>query len=72
MLQMIETDCFRDLNIFGPNGGPSPDLILDSNDSANQSIDRKRKPSFLARIFRKTKAIIRKDYCSIHTDNWHL
>uniref|UniRef100_A0A5F9DL42 GRK5 kinase n=3 Tax=Oryctolagus cuniculus TaxID=9986 RepID=A0A5F9DL42_RABIT len=23
---MIETECFKELNVFGPNGTPSPDL----------------------------------------------
>ena len=23
---MIETECFKELNTFGPDGGPSPDL----------------------------------------------
>lgn len=26
--EMIETDCFRQLNVFGPGGTRSPDLIL--------------------------------------------
>jgi len=25
--QMIEMECFKELNIFGPDGSPSPDLI---------------------------------------------
>lgn len=24
--EMIETECFKELNVFGPNGTPSPDL----------------------------------------------
>jgi len=24
---MIETECFKELNVFGPEGTPSPDLI---------------------------------------------
>ncbi|XP_018336919.1 G protein-coupled receptor kinase 2 isoform X2 [Agrilus planipennis] len=28
--EMIETDCFRQLNVFGPGGTRSPDLILNS------------------------------------------
>ncbi|XP_070540653.1 G protein-coupled receptor kinase 5-like [Ptychodera flava] len=27
--EMIETECFKELNVFGPNGTPTPDLILD-------------------------------------------
>ncbi|XP_041370910.1 G protein-coupled receptor kinase 5-like isoform X2 [Gigantopelta aegis] len=27
--EMIETECFKELNVFGPDGGPSPDLIED-------------------------------------------
>lgn len=26
LLQMIETECFKELNVFGPNGTLSPDL----------------------------------------------
>lgn len=26
---MVVTHCFRDLNIFGPNNTPSPDLLID-------------------------------------------
>jgi len=24
---MIETECYKELNVFGPNGEPTPDLI---------------------------------------------
>ena len=27
LLQMIETDCFSELNVFGPDGSVTPDLI---------------------------------------------
>ncbi|KAK2143241.1 hypothetical protein LSH36_860g00003 [Paralvinella palmiformis] len=27
--EMIETECFKELNVFGPDGEPSPDLIED-------------------------------------------
>lgn len=27
---MIETEVFKELNIFGPNGAPTPDLIGDA------------------------------------------
>jgi len=26
---MVETHCYRDLNIFGPNSTPTPDLLID-------------------------------------------
>lgn len=26
---MIDTECFSELNVFGPDGTPSPDLMLD-------------------------------------------
>jgi G protein-coupled receptor kinase len=28
-VQMIEMECFKELNVFGPNGTRSPDLIGD-------------------------------------------
>ena len=27
--QMIETECFKELNVFDTDGGPTPDLIED-------------------------------------------
>ena len=27
--EMIETECFKELNVFGPNGSPTPDLLID-------------------------------------------
>ena len=27
---MIETEVFKELNVFGPNGAPTPDLIGDA------------------------------------------
>ena len=27
--EMIETECFKELNIFGPNNTPTPDLLMD-------------------------------------------
>lgn len=27
--QMIETKCYEELNVFGPNNTPSPDLRVD-------------------------------------------
>ncbi len=26
---MLETECFKELNVWGPDGGPTPDLIED-------------------------------------------
>lgn len=31
---MIETDCFRQLNVFGPNGSRSPDLVINGGVTA--------------------------------------
>jgi G protein-coupled receptor kinase len=28
--EMIETDCVRELNVFGPDDSPTPDLILNA------------------------------------------
>ncbi|GLH07401.1 G protein-coupled receptor kinase 2 [Gryllus bimaculatus] len=28
--EMIETECFKELNVFGPNNTPTPDLIIDA------------------------------------------
>uniref|UniRef100_A0A1B6C906 G protein-coupled receptor kinase n=1 Tax=Clastoptera arizonana TaxID=38151 RepID=A0A1B6C906_9HEMI len=28
--EMIETECYKELNVFGPNNVPSPDLIIDA------------------------------------------
>lgn len=30
VLQMIETECYKELNVFGPGYTRSPDLILDA------------------------------------------
>lgn len=27
---MIETECFKELNVFGPGNTPTPDLIIDA------------------------------------------
>ncbi|ODM95016.1 G protein-coupled receptor kinase 2 [Orchesella cincta] len=29
LFQMVETNCYRELNVFGPNNTPSPDLVLE-------------------------------------------
>ena len=34
---MIETEVFRELNIFGPNGGPTPDLLGDAPPAETES-----------------------------------
>lgn len=46
LIQMIETECFRDLNVFGPHGMRSPDLDW------NQPPEPPRR-SLLDRIFRR-------------------
>lgn len=28
--EMIETECYKELNVFGSNGNPTPDLVLDA------------------------------------------
>ncbi|XP_049779043.1 G protein-coupled receptor kinase 2 [Schistocerca cancellata] len=28
--EMVETECFKELNVFGPNNTPTPDLIIDA------------------------------------------
>lgn len=34
---MIETDCFRELNIFGPNECPTPDLLINATPVVEKS-----------------------------------
>lgn len=46
LLQMIETECFKDLNVFGPHGTRPPDLDW------NQPPEPPRR-SLLDRIFRR-------------------
>lgn len=46
LLQMIETECFKELNVFGPNGTLSPDL--------NRShLPEPPKKGLLQRIFKR-------------------
>ncbi|CAI9560117.1 unnamed protein product [Staurois parvus] len=47
--EMIETECFKDLNIFGPNGTRSPDLDW-------RQLPEPPKRSLLQRIFRRHPA----------------
>ncbi|XP_014662760.1 PREDICTED: G protein-coupled receptor kinase 5-like isoform X2 [Priapulus caudatus] len=47
--EMIETEVFRELNVFGPDGGPSPDLIEYPPDQEPQPQRR----GFFARLFRR-------------------
>lgn len=35
--EMIETECFKELNVYGPNNTPSPDLIIDMPPPAEPS-----------------------------------
>ncbi|XP_068776577.1 G protein-coupled receptor kinase 5-like isoform X3 [Struthio camelus] len=44
--EMIETECFKDLNVFGPNGTRSPDLDW-------QQLPEPPKRSLLQRLFRR-------------------
>lgn len=43
---MIETECFQELNVFGPDGGPSADLIEDLPPTPPQR-------GFFDRLFRR-------------------
>lgn len=47
--EMIETECFKDLNLFGPNGTRSPDLDW-------RQLPEPPKRSLLQRIFRRHQA----------------
>ncbi|KAM9312800.1 G protein-coupled receptor kinase 5-like [Gastrophryne carolinensis] len=47
--EMIETECFKDLNVFGPNGTRSPDLDW-------RQLPEPPKRSLLQRIFRRHPA----------------
>ncbi|XP_018110483.1 G protein-coupled receptor kinase 5 isoform X2 [Xenopus laevis] len=49
--EMIETECFKDLNIFGPNGTRSPDLDW-------RQLPEPPKRSLLQRLFRRHNADI--------------
>uniref|UniRef100_A0A336MN44 CSON003998 protein n=1 Tax=Culicoides sonorensis TaxID=179676 RepID=A0A336MN44_CULSO len=49
--EMIETDCFRELNVFGPNNTRTPDLLLDASPviDSNGCFPFKRKKKQLPR-----------------------
>ncbi|XP_064599937.1 G protein-coupled receptor kinase 5-like [Liolophura sinensis] len=46
--EMLETDCFKELNLFGPNNSPSPDLVEDLPPPPPRT-------SFFDRIFRRRR-----------------
>ncbi|XP_040202186.1 G protein-coupled receptor kinase 5-like [Rana temporaria] len=58
--EMIETECFKDLNLFGPNGTRSPDLDW-------RQLPEPPKRSLLQRIFRRQPA----DYGITSNDDSH-
>lgn len=35
--EMVETDCFRELNVFGPESTRTPDLLLDATPIEDKS-----------------------------------
>ena len=47
-LQMLETECFKELNVFGPDGEPTPDLREDLPPSPPQR-------GFFDRLFRRRR-----------------
>lgn len=46
--EMLETECFKELNVFGPNGEPTPDLRADMPPSPPQR-------GFFERLFRRRR-----------------
>lgn len=46
--QMLETECFKELNVFGPDGEPTPDLREDLPPSPPQR-------GFFDRLFRRRR-----------------
>uniref|UniRef100_A0A8D0CHR2 G protein-coupled receptor kinase n=1 Tax=Scleropages formosus TaxID=113540 RepID=A0A8D0CHR2_SCLFO len=56
--EMIETECFKDLNVFGPNGSRPPDLDWD------QPPEPPRR-SFLDRILRRNVRSLVLDLCTL-------
>lgn len=58
--EMIETECFKELNIFGEESSPSPDLIVDAKPI------EERKGCFSFR-----KKVIRKFYL-VHNNNFYF
>ncbi|XP_063787690.1 G protein-coupled receptor kinase 5-like isoform X1 [Pseudophryne corroboree] len=66
--EMIETECFKDLNVFGPNGTRSPDLDW-------RQLPEPPKRSLLQRIFRRHQAdygITPNDSSLVNTTNHHF
>lgn len=49
---MIETECFKELNIYYQNGLIVPDLRLDSGLSSIHNAKNKSKTCFLMKLFR--------------------
>ena len=47
---MIETDCFKELNQFGPDNSPTPDLIEDPPPTPP-------KDGFFRRLFKKKQKV---------------
>ena len=48
---MLETECFKELNLFGADGGPSPDLLEDQPPSPPRR-------GFFDRVFRRRRVSI--------------
>jgi len=57
---MIETECFAELNLFGPDGGPSPDLIEDQPPSPPHR-------GFFDRMFKRQRVSVLVLFCSGET-----
>ncbi len=45
---MIDTECYKELNLYAPEGGPSPDLIEDQPPTPPRR-------SFLDRVFKRRR-----------------
>lgn len=58
--QMIETGCFEELNVWGPDGGPSPDLLPENAPPANGA--RQSKPGLFSRLFGRRSRTRTSDY----------
>jgi len=48
VFQMIETECFKELNVFGPDGTLSPDLV-------EEQPPPPARPSFFDRLFKRRR-----------------
>ena len=55
---MIETECFAELNLFGPDGGPSPDLIEDQPPSPPHR-------GFFDRMFKRQRVSVLVLFCFV-------